>query len=523
MLKKFLALLLVIVMTATVAIGGTVAYLTAQADPKLNVFTVGDIDIELDEEVGTSGTGSVDQTEGGASYEGVMPGDKLKKEVTISNTGSSPAYVRAIVLINNADKINAAIDDVYGDSEDGGTSQEMYNLIFDGWGINQAPRDRENLEDDARGVIDGTYGLPNHVDHVDFSKTTAGSTLIGIDNWFIAGSEKAGQYWVDGPKAYDGYYTAHMDDYEICYAYYMRLEPGESTVLFNGLNVPAEWDEDQLAMFEGLNIEVYADAIQAANFDEAKDAFEALEAEHPWASARMTTVSTADELTDALADGGSAVLTDDVKATAPVYVTGGTLNGNGNTIDFTGVKTTAWPNAYGVTLGNGGSTVENLTVTNAGYAIGSTATTDDVYIKNVTTDYVTYALNGNGNNTNSVYVTDSNINGWISYSNIKKLSFDNCKLAKGNSYAGYLVVYGETSFEDCTFEEFGMCARLQDGSVVAAGKTVSFTNCSYVTDSGTVKVTAGNFKDLFTDGDDADFDYLSQCNVVIDGVTVSWQ
>lgn len=233
---------------------------------------------------------------------------------------------------------------------------------------------------------------------------------------------------------------------------------------------------------------------------------------------------TADDLSEALVNGGNVVLTENMTATAPLQVNGGTLNGNGNTLDFTGVKTSSWPSAYAVTLNNGGSKVENLTITNAGYAIGSTAATEDIYIDNVTTDYVTYAINGNGNNTNSVYVTNSHINGWISYSNIKLLSFDNCTLGKGNTGYAYLVVYGDTTFTGCTFESpFAMCARYQDGAVVAAGKTVTFTNCTYVQADGTsVKVTAENFASLFGKADDDDFQYMKQVNVVIDGVAVSW-
>lgn len=273
---------------------------------------------------------------------------------------------------------------------------------------------------------------------------------------------------------------------------------------------------------------VFSFDLTTENYDGNKvaDGYKVIESNGKWYVVENgvdAVVSSQEGLEEGLANGGNVVLADDVKTTEAVYVSGGTLDGNGNTLDASGAATSAWPNAYAVTLGNGGSIVKNLTVTNAGYAIGSTATTEDVYIDNVTTDYVTYAINGNGNGSNSVYVTNSTINGWCSYSNINLFSFENCKLAKGNSYDGYLVVYGDTTFTDCTFDGFTMGARYQDGAVVAAGKTVSFTNCSYVTDNGTVKVTADNFKSLFmAEGDETDFGYLEECNVVIDGVAVSW-
>ena len=225
------------------------------------------------------------------------------------------------------------------------------------------------------------------------------------------------------------------------------------------------------------------------------------------------------ELTKALENGGYVVLGSDIATTAPIKVQG-TLNGAGKTIDATAVDTQTWGN-YAI-IPNGG-TVENMTVLNAWRSIGSTNTNKDVYIKNVTIDNTTYAINGNGSGSASVFVSNSNINGWISYSGVELLSFDDCELGKGNSYDGYLVVYGNTSFSDCTFEEFAIGARKDNGGVVAAGDTVSFENCSYITDKGSVKVTAENFEDLFEVEDDNDFANLKECKVIVDGVAVAWK
>lgn len=268
-MKKVLSMLLVVALTAGIAITGTMAYLTMDAGDETNVFSIGNIDISLDEEVGIFGEGGeVKETEEGAEYIEIMPGDYLKKEVTVTNNGKTPAYVAVTVTLNNADKINAAIDGIYEEAPYNYTAEQIqaiYDDIFDGWGINYNPRPGAYGNDDARGVIDGTYGLPAHTLHVDFAKTTAGSTVIGANNWFVAGKEVAGKYWVDGPAEYDGYYTKDMEDYEICYTYYMLLPAGESSTLFNGLNVPAEFNADQLAMFDGLVIDIEAKAIQADN------------------------------------------------------------------------------------------------------------------------------------------------------------------------------------------------------------------------------------------------------------------
>ncbi len=303
-MKKLFLVSLSILLVAVMVVGGTLAYLTVEPQKLSNVATVGEVSIELDEKVGVIGVGTVDETANGATYSGVMPGDKLQKEVTVKNTGTRPAYVRVDVLLDNAEYINAAIDDVYENDPyayEADQIQAIYDYIFDGWGINYNPRPGYYGISDARGVIDGTYGLPENVLHVDFSKTVKGSTVIGANNWFIAGREKAGQYWVDGGNgvAYDGYYTKNMEDYQILYAYYIYLEAGESTTLFNGLNVPAEFNKAQLDMFNNLHIDVTASAIQADHISDAKTAFAILAGD-----IKVETVyaSSATELTTALAD-----------------------------------------------------------------------------------------------------------------------------------------------------------------------------------------------------------------------------
>lgn len=76
--KKILALTAVVVVTAAIAVAGTLAYLTDR-DSKVNTFTVGDVKIELTEEF-----------EQGAA---LVPGVDIEKTPTIKNTGKNDAYV----------------------------------------------------------------------------------------------------------------------------------------------------------------------------------------------------------------------------------------------------------------------------------------------------------------------------------------------------------------------------------------------------------------------------------------------
>lgn len=228
---------------------------------------------------------------------------------------------------------------------------------------------------------------------------------------------------------------------------------------------------------------------------------------------------TAEELSAALAAGGSVVLKNDVEIDENLSLNGGSFDGNGNTLD-----------AYNTISGSDcaitttGGTVKNLTIvgdTGDTRAIGagssgSTVLESDLYIDNVNINKVQYAINGNGKTgTEKVFVTNSKVYGWSSFSNIALFSFENCTLGMGNSADGYLIVYGDTAFSGCTFEGvFDMGARAE-----AMGATITLTDCTY----DGVKVTAENFEELFYygSGDEEDFGRLMrECTIVVDGVQV---
>ena len=314
MKKKITALCICIAMLAIALIGGTMAYFTDKEE-KTNVFTVGDIDIELNEvsEVQDKNGGKIEGratvTATGVKYTNLMPTNKIVKQPTIVNTGSNAAYVRVTVDLNNADKLNQAIDVIYEDLYKDLDNEKMvakvqavYNEVFDGWGINYNPRPGVHGHD-GRGVIDAPSKMAhydaNKVIDVDFTKTCEAYNnhhhIFGLGNMFMNEAEKSA---VDNGKFevyptgddFDGYYTNGMDDMEIRYTYYLKLEKGESFTLFDGLNVPKDFDNNrkvgdqvihQMDFFDGLTIEIKADAIQVEGFDSPKEAFEALEAAHP--------------------------------------------------------------------------------------------------------------------------------------------------------------------------------------------------------------------------------------------------
>ena len=77
-MKKTLAILLAVALIATVAIGGTLAYLTDR-DAEVNIFTVGNVEIEVEENFNQG--------------EELMPGVSVTKEVSIKNTGDNDAWI----------------------------------------------------------------------------------------------------------------------------------------------------------------------------------------------------------------------------------------------------------------------------------------------------------------------------------------------------------------------------------------------------------------------------------------------
>ena len=234
-------------------------------------------------------------------------------------------------------------------------------------------------------------------------------------------------------------------------------------------------------------------------------------------------VYSANQLVKVLEAGGNALLVNNITTSNKLTVKDGAyLDGNGKTIDFAGNF-----NGYEKALNlEGGATVKNLNVANAGRAYGSDGNDGDIYLDNISGTNAHYFFNGDTTTNSNVYVTNSTLDGWISYGNANLFSFDNCVLKGETSrFHGicYYVVYGDTEFENCTFDNFYMAMNQGAVNSGATGSVVTITNCVYVTSEGTVKVTADNFKSLLMGpGDETDFNrMLNNATIIVDGVTVA--
>ena len=77
-MKKVIAIVLLVALVSAISIGATLAYLTDR-DSEVNVFTIGDVTIDLKEEFEQNST--------------LIPGVKIEKKPTITTTGKNDAWV----------------------------------------------------------------------------------------------------------------------------------------------------------------------------------------------------------------------------------------------------------------------------------------------------------------------------------------------------------------------------------------------------------------------------------------------
>ena len=179
MKRKIIALGLSVVLIAVAAVSSTLAYLT-DSDQATNVFAVGDVKIKLTESKGVYDvagnplTSKFEGTADGVSYKNLVPTNRIEKEVTVTNEGKTPAYVRVFVVFTNTNEINQAIDTFYenkwgnaganaaailGKDTKDAYVQSKYDEIFVNWGINytHTPTDTSfAYQNDMRNTISGS-------------------------------------------------------------------------------------------------------------------------------------------------------------------------------------------------------------------------------------------------------------------------------------------------------------------------------------------------------------------------------
>lgn len=209
-LRRILLLVACAVLLVSLSVGATLAYLTSTTQTVKNTFTVGNVNITLDEaEVDEYGENANGRTTEGNEYK-LLPGHTYTKDPTVTVVkGSEPCYVRIKVTVTNVENLMNAIPEYkHTDAELG----EYFNLaaLVDGW----------KASDWAFETIHGT-------------------------------------------NVYEFRYTDIVD---------ARNAEQKLPALFTAIKIPGHLNETWLGMLKDVKIDVQAFAIQADGFDGDVDA-----------------------------------------------------------------------------------------------------------------------------------------------------------------------------------------------------------------------------------------------------------
>lgn len=231
--SKALLLTLCAVLLVAASVLGTMAYLTSSAEVK-NTFTVGKVEIKLDETDVTNPTGPRVQAN---SYK-LMPGNTYTKDPTVTvKAGSEESYVRMKVTFNNA----AALMEMLPSAD--------------------------NLEDFTPDEIALIKKIAPILFLTNYTAVDAG----WLPEYTMFGMEKT--------LADPNYFVYDAANDTVTYIFYYPTTVTATTAdvtlpaLFDTIKVPEHVTGEQLAKLNNFKITVVAEAIQAGSFDNAADAW----------------------------------------------------------------------------------------------------------------------------------------------------------------------------------------------------------------------------------------------------------
>ena len=231
--SKALLLTLCAVLLIAASVLGTMAYLTS-TDTVTNTFTVGKVEIKLDETDVTNPTGPRVQAN---SYK-LMPGTTYTKDPTVTvKAGSEESYVRMKVTFNNA----AALMEMLPSAD--------------------------NLEDFTPDEI----ALIKKIAPILFLTNYTKVDSVWLPEYAMLGIEKT--------LADPNYFVYDAANDTVTYIFYYPTTVTATTAdvtlpaLFDTIKVPEHVTGEQLAKLNNFKITVIAEAIQAGSFTDAADAW----------------------------------------------------------------------------------------------------------------------------------------------------------------------------------------------------------------------------------------------------------
>lgn len=268
MKKKITAICLVVCLLA-ICVSGTLAYMT-DTDQRTNTFTAGKVGLSLDEakvvldenrESDTFGDliadGNVRIVAGDAdpNYH-LFPAMTVTKDPTIRiDADSENAWVGAKITVTG----------------------DVYSLLGDTYGATGFGNDAIALR---------RYDVPNPMDDPAYPETV-GLAIGGIFNGFWNGNTTWNnlspvEECEPGDDANDYVIYQVPDRANNTWVFYIFFKnpfvAGQTVTLFDTLKIPAAWDNAEMALINGMNIEVEAFAVQYNGF---ADVFTALTTAFP--------------------------------------------------------------------------------------------------------------------------------------------------------------------------------------------------------------------------------------------------
>ena len=243
MKKKILAITLCVAMLAIMLVSGSLAYFT-DTKAQTNTFTAGQVEIGLDEAVVEKNdegnyvaVASGERTHNDQAYH-LYPAMTVTKDPKITvMEGSEDAYVAAKITITCGAE---------GDIEKLIYSTNHYNHLLD-----------------ISKIISGGIAQPDatmKTDHPLYNLNGNGMPVYGDATYSVyqevyenGGANGTGEYilyvFVENP-----------------------MKAGESITLFDTMTIPADWDNGEMAIMNGVSINVEAYGTQTNSFDNCFDA-----------------------------------------------------------------------------------------------------------------------------------------------------------------------------------------------------------------------------------------------------------
>lgn len=258
MKKKILSLCMVFTLAATAVVGGTLAYFTDATEEKENVFTVGNVNIELTEN-------NWDENQ----EHNFMPGTKFEKDPTITLAeDSEDSWVFMKIRMN---KFNSWLRLVamQNDSD----TQDLFNYESDCEKCKAAGREACQGHLDENGLMgffdSGAY-------RVTFDEWFGG---ISHENWEVMNMDEVK---ATIKKSWETGSNITYVDFIVGYKTVLTEKQATTGALFSSVTMPASVTSKQLedSRFntekEEWRLKITGYGIQAENIDTLQDAYTAL-------------------------------------------------------------------------------------------------------------------------------------------------------------------------------------------------------------------------------------------------------